>query len=101
MYFGAHVSIAGGLINAPNNAADIGCEIFQIFSRSPRGGKVNPITKQIADEFKKLCKQYNQKEWVVHTPYFINFASANNRIYHASISVIREELERASLIGAK
>ena len=48
-----------------------------------------------------MCKKYNQKEWVVHTPYFINFASANKRIYHASITVVREELERASLLGAK
>lgn len=101
MYFGAHVSIAGGLINAPKNAADLGCEVFQIFSRSPRGGHVNPITKSIADEFKYLCAEYGQKEWVVHTPYFINFASANPKIKHGSATVVREELERASQIGAK
>lgn len=101
MLFGAHVSIAGGLINAPKNAADIGCEVFQIFTRSPQGGYIAPLDEKIAEEFKLLCKKYNQKEWVVHTPYFINFASANKRIYHASISVVREELNRASLLGAK
>lgn len=101
MLFGAHVSIAGGLTNAPKNAADIGCEVFQMFTRSPQGGYVAPLDKKIAAEFKSLCKEYDQKEWVVHTPYFINFASANKRIYHASITVIREELERASLLGAK
>lgn len=100
MYFGAHVSIAGGLVNAPKNAADIGCEVFQIFTRSPRGGHVNPITKPIADEFKYLCKEYNQKEWVVHTPYFVNYASANPKIKFGSTAVVREELERASQIGA-
>jgi len=100
MYFGAHVSIAGGLINAPKNAADIGCEVFQIFSRSPRGGFVAPLTKKIADDFKAACKEYNQKEWVVHTPYFINFASANQKIFNGSIAVVREELERASQLGA-
>jgi len=100
MYFGAHVSIAGGLINAPKNAADIGCEIFQIFTRSPRGGHINPITKKMAADFKSACAEYQQKEWVVHTPYFINFSSANPRIKHGSISVVREELERASLLGA-
>lgn len=101
MLFGAHVSIAGGLTNAPKNAADIGCEVFQMFTRSPQGGFVAPLNKKIATEFKSLCKKYNQKEWVVHTPYFINFASANKRIYHASVTVIREELERASMLGAK
>ncbi len=100
MYFGAHVSMAGGLINAPKNAHTLGCEVFQIFTRSPQGGYVAPLDKKIADEFKGLCKEYNLKEWVVHTPYFINFASANPRIKHGSITVVREELERASTIGA-
>lgn len=101
MYFGAHVSIAGGLINAPLNAGAIGCEIFQMFTRSPQGGFVPPCNEAIAKEFKINCKNNNQKEWVVHAPYFINFASANPRIYHASVTVIREELERASMLGAK
>ena len=100
MYFGAHVSIAGGLPNAPLNAAEIGCEVFQIFTRSPQGGWVAPLNEKIAAEFKTNCKKAKQKEWVIHAPYFINFASANPRIKHASITVIREELERGSMLGA-
>ncbi len=101
MYFGAHVSIAGGIQNAPLNAAAIGCEVFQFFTRSPQGGWVPPCDADVAKIFKFNCKQTNQKEWVVHTPYFINFASANPRIFHASISVVRQELDRASMLGAK
>lgn len=100
MLFGAHVSIAGGVVNAPKNAADIGCECFQIFTRSPQGGSVPPLNNKLATEFKAQCKKHNQKQWVVHTPYFINFASANNRIYYGSISTVRTEMERASLLGA-
>lgn len=100
MYFGAHVSIAGGLPNAPLNAAKIGCEVFQMFTRSPQGGWVAPLDKTVAKQFKDNCKKSEQKQWVVHAPYFINFASANPRIKHVSITVIREELERASLLGA-
>ncbi|KKP59511.1 MAG: putative endonuclease 4 [Candidatus Magasanikbacteria bacterium GW2011_GWC2_34_16] len=101
MLFGAHVSIAGGLNNAPKNAADLGCEVFQMFTRSPQGGWVPPLNKTIAKQFKTDCKKFKLKEWVVHTPYFINFASANPRIYNASIAVVLQELERASMIGAK
>lgn len=100
MLFGAHVSIAGGHKNAPFNAAKIGCEVFQFFTRSPQGGHVSPITPTIAKEFRAACKETSQKEWYVHTPYFINFASVNNRIYYGSINVVREELERASLLGS-
>ncbi len=100
MYFGAHVSIAGGLPNAPLNATKIGCEVFQMFTRSPRGGWVAPLNETIAKEFKTNCQKSDQKEWVIHAPYFINFASANPRIKHASTTVIREELERGSMLGA-
>jgi deoxyribonuclease-4 len=100
MYFGAHVSIAGGLPNAPLNAAKIGCEVFQMFTRSPRGGWVAPLDETIAKEFKANCEKSGQKEWVVHAPYFINFSSANPKIKHGSISVIRQELERGTMLGA-
>jgi len=100
MYFGAHVSIAGGLPNAPLNAAKIGCEVFQMFTRSPQGGWVPDLNEKIAAEFKANCKKAKQKEWYVHTPYYIHFASGNARIYHAAITVVRAELERASMLGA-
>ncbi len=100
MYFGAHVSIAGSLANAPLNADQIGCEVFQMFTRSPRGGWVAPLDAKIAKQFKDNCKAKNQKEWVIHAPYFINYSSANPRIKHGSISVIREELDRGTMLGA-
>ena len=101
MKFGAHVSIAGGMPNAPANAAALGCEIFQFFSRSPRGGKAAAITKEIADNFQSECKKYKQAASYIHAPYYINFASENNRIRFGSISIIRDELERASALGVK
>jgi deoxyribonuclease-4 len=100
MLFGAHVSIAKGIWNAPTNAAAIGCEVFQMFTRSPQGGSVPPLTEEIAARFQEACKENNQKEWYVHAPYFINFASANPRIRHGSPTIIRQELERSSLLKA-
>jgi len=101
MKFGAHVSIAGGIANAPKNAAVLGCEIFQIFTRSPQGGKAPELTPALIKEFKSELKKYKFSDFVIHAPYYINFASANNRIRYGSISVVREELERGSAIGAK
>ena len=101
MLFGAHVSVAGGIQNAPLNAAAVGCEVFQIFTRSPQGGFVPEMNDQVVNEFLENCKKYKQKEWYAHTPFFINFASANPRIKYASISVVREELERANKLKAK
>ena len=101
MKFGAHISIAGGIEKAPERAHKIGCECFQMFSRSPHGGKAKEITESTVSNFKKYCQRYNLKNYYIHTPYYINLASANNRIYYGSISAIKKELENADLLGAR
>ncbi|MBI4415257.1 MAG: TIM barrel protein, partial [Candidatus Kerfeldbacteria bacterium] len=100
MRFGAHVSIAGGVQEAPKNAAAIGCEVFQMFSRSPRGGPAPQLTKDVVDAFRAACEKYRQAAWYIHTPYYINLASSKAAIRSASVRVIREELERGTALGA-
>ncbi|KKP67513.1 MAG: putative endonuclease 4 [Candidatus Moranbacteria bacterium GW2011_GWE1_35_17] len=101
MKIGCHVSIAGGVFNAPERAHALGCEVMQIFSRSPQGGKSPELTLKSIQEFKILNFKFQIKETYVHSPYYINFASADNRIRYGSVHAIQEELERASLLGAK
>lgn len=100
MPIGAHVSIAGGIFNAPERAAALGCECFQLFTRSPQGGAAPALTDEIITRFRAACAEHDQRLWVVHTPYYINLASKEERTRQASSRVIRDELERASLIGA-
>jgi deoxyribonuclease-4 len=101
MNIGCHVSIAGGIFNAPQRAADLGAECFQIFTRSPQGGKAPELTQEVLEKFSAEMKKNKLENFVVHTPYYINFASANNRIRYGSVAVLRDELERANLLGAK
>jgi len=101
MNIGCHVSIAGGVFEAPKRAADLGCECFQMFSRSPQGGKSPELTEEIIKSFKLQVTSYKLQGVYIHTPYYINFASGNNRIRYGSVNVVRDELERASLLGAK
>jgi deoxyribonuclease-4 len=97
---GCHVSAAGGVFNAPKNAHDLGCEAFQIFSRPPQGGPAPALTPEIIKKFGEEMRLYGYDEFVIHAPYFTNFGSENPRIYHGSISVLRGELERGTLLGA-
>ena len=101
MLIGSHVSAAKGVQNAPINAAKVGAEVFQFFSRSPQGGKAPELTPDIVKKFKANCKKHKQKEWYIHSPYYINLASSNNRIRYGSIAVLRLELERGTTLGAK
>ena len=101
MNIGCHVSIAKGIDKAPELAHKLGCEAMQIFTHSPQGGPFPEISEETARSFKENCQKFGIKNVYVHTPYFINLASKNNRIYYGSINSIRKELERASQLGAK
>jgi len=101
MRIGCHISIAGGIQNAPKRAADLGCEAMQIFSRSPQGGKSPELTPEVIKDFESRAARYAIRDFYVHCPYYINLASANNRVRYGSARAVRDELERASLIGAK
>jgi deoxyribonuclease-4 len=97
---GAHVSIAGSIANAPLNARREGLETFQCFTRSPQGGPAPELTAEVIGQFRKNMETAGLRRFVVHAPYYINLASPHARIRHASRRIIREELERSSLLGA-
>lgn len=101
MHLGLHISIAGGIYNAPANAAAYGSEGFQMFTRSPRGGAASPITAGVVKQFQTAMTAHHQQVAYVHTPYFVNFASALEKVRAATAAIIREELERSSLLGVR
>lgn len=101
MKIGCHVSIAGGVFNAPKRAADLGCETFQIFTRSPQGGKAPELSVEVLKNFEEEKLKYDLPEFVVHTPYYVNFGSTANNVFYGSVAVLTQELERANMLGAR
>lgn len=98
---GCHVSIAGGLENAPLRAKKLGCECYQIFSRSPQGGKAAELTSDLVKKFYQANQENGFSNFYFHAPYYINLGSINPRIRHNSGRIILEELKRADKLGAK
>lgn len=98
---GCHVSIAGGLFNAPPRAAELGCETFQIFSRSPQGGAASEITQAIVKQFTDALREARISTFVIHAPYILNFGSAKKSTFHGSINLVRTDLERGTQLGAQ
>jgi len=104
---GCHVSIAGGVWNAPERASVLGCETFQIFTRSPQGGPAPELTAEVVEKFKSEMARYGYSysdgfyPFVVHCPYYINFGSGKPQTYHGSVSIVRGELERTSLLDGQ
>ncbi|OGL99577.1 hypothetical protein A2318_04485 [Candidatus Uhrbacteria bacterium RIFOXYB2_FULL_45_11] len=101
MSVGAHVSAAGGLFNGPKNAGEIGCETFQFFSRPPQGGNIRAITEEDQKLFHNSMIEHKIKSCYIHGPYVINLASEKAGTRANSVRLLREELERGSLLGVK
>lgn len=97
---GVHVSISGHLSNSVNNALNIGCSAFQIFTRSPRQWKTKDISKEDSEIFKdKLNKSSIPSESVVvHMPYLPNLSAPPGEMYDKSISVLQDEIRRCNLL---
>ena len=52
---GCHLSASKGYLHMGKEAQSIGADVFQFFTRNPRGGSAKPIDeKDIAEELIKL-----------------------------------------------
>lgn len=101
MRFGAHVSAAGGLWKAGPAGKELGCEIIQIFSRSPQMFAAKPISDDDAAKFRASMTANGIQDVYIHAPYIVNLASAKNTTRFGSVKILREELERGTQLGAK
>ena len=95
---GVHVSIAGSLDLAVDRAKDAGCDVFQMFSRNPRGWAYQPVSADVADAFKKKIRTTGLIP-VDHMPYLPNLASPKQEIYAKSVPALTAELDRCGTLG--
>lgn len=98
---GAHVSIKGGFAAALKRAETEGLDIIQIFSSSPRSRMRRVITNQEVKDFIKALKKSRIREVYIHTPYYINPASPDSRVWHFSKTYLLREIEIMDRIGAR
>ena len=73
-YIGAHVSISGGVENAPVNAKKIGATAFAMFTRNQRRWSSPPLTGKNISGFRDRCRQYGFDSTAIlpHDSYLIN-----------------------------
>src|SRR5512136_3020317 len=95
---GVHVSIAGSLDLAVDRAKDTGCDVFQMFSRNPRGWGYQPLSAGVAETFRAKIKTTGIIP-VDHMPYLPNLASPKPDIYEKSVATLTSELDRCGTLG--
>jgi deoxyribonuclease-4 len=95
---GVHVSIAGSLDLAVDRAKDAGCDVFQMFSRNPRGWAYQPVAGDVAKAFREKIRTTGIIP-VDHMPYLPNLASPKPEIYEKSVATLVAELDRCGTLG--
>lgn len=94
LLLGAHMSIAGGLDQAIERGASIGCTTIQIFTKSNRQWHARALDSQEIDAFKAARQRTGIHPIVAHATYLINIASADAKTEHASVQALQKELAR-------
>jgi deoxyribonuclease IV len=95
---GVHVSIAGSLPRAVDRAQERGCDVFQIFSRNPRGWGFPPLTGADCTAFERKIES-SRLLAVDHMPYLPNLASPKEEVYKKSVATLTAELQRCGQLG--
>ncbi|HVN66624.1 MAG TPA: deoxyribonuclease IV [Methanomicrobiales archaeon] len=96
---GVHVSIAKSIDLAVDRAKEIGCDTFQIFSRSPRGWSYKDLTEEQVKAFREKLKASSISPAVDHMPYLPNLASPKGEHYRRSVGTLKVELHRSGQLG--
>jgi deoxyribonuclease-4 len=98
---GAHVSAAGGVEKAPENAAAIGATAFALFVKNQRQWSAPPLPGDQAERFKEACARLGFEPGVIlpHDGYLINLGSPDPEGLARSRAAFLDEMRRCEALG--
>jgi deoxyribonuclease-4 len=101
MRIGLHVRVAGGYAKAVAHAKAAGCNALQVFSSNPRSYRPSAIDGPALDAFAEMRRDADIDPCAIHTPYLINLASDDPKIYAGSLRLLRGDLATAARGGMR
>jgi deoxyribonuclease-4 len=104
---GSHLSVAGGLVNALNEAERLKMDCVQLFTKNQRQWKTKPLTGEERKAFQVRLRElgWHRKRGpahvVSHNSYLINMASPDPEVWEKSVNLQRIEIERCEQLGIR
>ena len=95
MLLGAHMSVAGGVFNAPVRGKSVGCDTIQIFVKNANRWVGKVMTDEDVEKFQEARKESGIDPIFAHNAYLINLASPDDALYKRSMDGMLDELERS------
>lgn len=100
-FIGAHVSISGGVENAPLNAHAIGATAFAMFTKNQRQWSAPPYSEKNIAGFKENCAKYGYtpEQILPHDGYLINLGNPDPVKRKAAQEAFADEMTRCHQLG--
>jgi len=102
-FIGAHVSIAGGVENAPVNAKSIGATAFAMFTKNQRQWKASPLGEPSIRAFGENLRAAGiaPAHVLPHDGYLINLAQPDPEKRRSAVEAFTDEMRRCHELGLK
>ena len=97
MHIGCHLSSSGGYLAMAQTAVSIGADVFQFFTRNPRGGAAKPIDPDDVAAFRTYAVEHGVGPILAHAPYTLNAAGAEARVRDFAEMTMADDLDRLEL----
>ena len=91
---GSHLSSAKGYRQMAADAASMGANTFQFFTRNPRGGNAKAIDPDDVCAFHELAAQAGIERFLAHAPYTLNPAAKKPETRQFALEVLSDDLAR-------
>jgi len=102
-YIGAHVSVAGGVAQAPLRAREIGARAFAMFTKNQRQWRARPLDEKEIEAFRKNLAEggFTPDRVLPHDSYLINPAHPEAEKWRKSAVAFVDEFVRCEQLGLK
>ena len=97
MKIGCHLSSSGGYLAMAQTAVSIGANVFQFFTRNPRGGAAKPVDPNDVAAFRDYAAEHGVGPILAHAPYTLNAAGADPRVRNFAETTMTDDLKRLAL----
>ena len=98
---GAHISAAGGVENAPKNAAEINATAFALFTKNQKQWFAPALSAASVEAFKEKCAELNFPPNAIlpHDSYLINLGHPTDEGLQKSRTSFTDEMKRCEILG--
>ena len=93
-FVGCHLSAAEGFRGLARDAIAVGANVFQFFTRNPRGGAAKPLDPEDVSSFLATARERRFGPILAHAPYTLNACSAKPEVRRFARETFADDLLR-------